>query len=187
LPTAPDNLGDPNQPPPRCDLGRSYTGFAGAVLEAGRVDFDLGLERAQVKPYSALNGEYQRVLGNQPALLSTSAPTFGIDPDRWLNRPISSAITVYSAYRVAFQGCLTATATPSKYQSAPTPSTADAECRSWARTFWSRAASDDEAAACVQVAMVDTLKEGGNTNVAPARRWAYTCAAVLSAAGFITY
>jgi hypothetical protein len=185
LPTAPDN--NPDQPPPRCDLGRTYTGFAGTMLEAGRVDMDLGLERAQVKPYSALTGEYKRVLNTQPALITTSATTFGLDPDRWLTAPISSAVTVYSAYRVAFQGCLTATATTAKYQSAPTQSTAVTECRSWARTFWSRDATDDETAACVQVAMVDTLKEGTNTNVAPARRWAYTCAAVLSAAGFMTY
>jgi hypothetical protein len=187
LPTTPNGNPD-NTPPPRCDLGRTYTGFGGAMLEAGRVDFDLGLERAQVKPYSALLGDYARVLkGSTPALLTSSATAFGLDADRWLKPPISSAITVFTAYRVAFQGCLTATASAAKYQTAPTGSTADTECRSWARTFWSRDATDDEAAACVQVATVDTLKEGTNTNVAPARRWAYTCAAVLSAAGFMTY
>jgi hypothetical protein len=197
LPTPPEGPAEPPQPPPRCDMGKQYVGFAGTMLEAGRIDNDLGLERARVKPYTALTGEYQRVLGNQPALVSTSGSTFGQDPNRWLSEPISSAVTVYSAYRVAFQGCLSVTTptTATKYQSAPSNSTADQECRSWARKFWSRDATDLEAAACVQVAMVDSLKEvtsttGGmpttTTTTAP-RRWAYTCASVLAAAGFMTY
>lgn len=185
LPSEPD---EPPAPPPRCDMGKQYTGFAGTMLEAGRVDNDMGLERARVKPYSALVGEYSRVLGNNPALIGQSATTFGQDLACWLTEPTSSAVTVYTAFRVAFQGCLTTTSVAgSKYATLPTNSTAAAECGAWARKFWSRDATPAEIDACVQVAMVDSAKEGTNTNPASSRRWAYACASVLSAAGFMTY
>jgi hypothetical protein len=35
--------------------------------------------------------------------------------------------------------------------------------------------------------MVDTTREGTNMNPPANRRWAYACASVLSAAGFMTY
>lgn len=173
-------------PAPRCDVGKSYVGFAGTQLAAGRVDNDLGLERARLKPYVALQGEYQRVLGNNPALLAQAGSTFGQDPARWLTEPQSSAVSLYTAYRVAFQGCLTATATDAKYGVLPSNSTAEAECRSWARKFWSKDVVPGEVDACVKVAMVDTVKEG-SADTTTRRRWAYTCASVLSAAGFMTY
>lgn len=169
-------------PPPRCDMGKSYTGFAGTMLEAGRVDMDIGVERARMKPFSALQGEYNRVLANQPALLASSASTFAIEPNRWLVEPQGSAINLYQAYRIAFQGCLTATATATQYGVIPSNGTAATECGSWARKFWSRTPSQTEVDSCVQVAMVDTSSESNAR-----RRWAYTCAAVLSATGFMTY
>ena len=58
------------------------------------------------------------------------------------------------------------------------------------KKFWSRDATDVEAAACVQMAMVDSLTEvSGMSTImtTPQRRWAYTCAAVMSAAGFMTW
>lgn len=173
--------------PPRCDMGAKYVGFAGTMLEAGRIDADMGPERGRVKPYSALTGEYNRVLGNNPALIGQSATTFGQDPARWYTEPTTSAVTVYSAFRVAFQGCLTATNTPAQYGTLPTNTTAATECAQWARKFWSRDATQTEIDACVQVAMVDTAKEGMNTNPPARRRWAYTCASVLTSAGFMSY
>lgn len=186
LPAEPE---EPPPPPARCDMGKQYTGFAGTMLEAGRVDNDLGLERSRVKPYSALTAEYSRVLGNNPALIGQSATTFGQDPARWLTEPTSSAVTVYTAFRVAFQGCLTVTTSTAnaKFQTLPSNSTAATECATWARKFWSRDATQAEIDACVQVAMVDAAKEGTNTNPPASRRWAYACASVLSAAGFMTY
>jgi len=173
----------------RCDMGKQYTGFAGTMLEAGRVDQDMGIERARVKPYTALVGDYQRVLGNNPALVAQSATTFGQDPARWLTEPTSSAVTVYTAFRVAFQGCLAVTTNTAntQYQTLPTNSTAASECAKWARKFWSRDANQAEIDSCVQIAMVETAKEGTNTNPPANRRWGYTCASVLTAAGFMTY
>jgi hypothetical protein len=50
------------------------------------------------------------------------------------------------------------------------------------RKFWSRNATPDEIAACVNVATVDASKETDAK-----RKWAYTCAAVMTSAGFVTY
>lgn len=169
-------------PPPRCDMGKSYTGFAGTMLEAGRVDLDVGVERSRMKPFSALQGEYTRTLGNTPGLLASSQSTFAIEPARWLVEQQGSAINLYQAYRIAFQGCLTATATATQYGVVPSNTTAASECTTWGRKFWSRTPNQAEIDSCVQVAMVDTSSES-NTR----RRWAYTCAAVLSATGFMTY
>jgi hypothetical protein len=168
---------------PKCaDVGKSYTGFAGTVLEAGRVDEVSGIDRSRVKPYSALQTEYPRVLGNTPANLAGSATTFETAPVRWYVEPSASAIGLYTAYRIAFQGCLTATATPAQYATAPTAGAAQTECANWAKKFWSRMPEQAEVDACVKVATADTASETD-----PKRRWAYTCASVLTAAGFMTY
>lgn len=176
---------EPAEPPPvanHCDFGKRYVGFAGTELEAGRVDNVPGIDRARLKPFSALGAEYRRVLGNTPALVSTMGSTFGQPPARWYVEPQASAITLYSAYRVAFQGCLTYTASPAKYASVPSSGTAATECAALAHGFWSRTATQEEIDACVKVATVDTAKETD-----PRRRWAYACASVLTAAGFLTY
>lgn len=169
-------------PPPRCDMGKSYTGFAGTMLEAGRVDMDMGVERSRVKPFSSMAGEYQRVLATTPALLANAQSTFGIEPNRWLVEPQANAISLYTSYRIAFQGCLTATATATEFGTLPSNGTAQTQCTTWARKFWSRDPSQTEVDSCVKVAMVDTTSE---TNAR--RRWAYTCASLLTAAGFLTF
>ncbi len=172
---------DPVQPAPHCDMGRTYQGFAGTELTAGRYDADLGLETARFKPFTALQTEYKRVLNTTPALLSSSASTFAIIPARWYVEPEASAISLYTAYRIAFQGCLTATS-GTAFASAPSNSTAATQCTTWAQQFWTRDPSQAEVDACVQVAMVDTASETDAH-----RKWAYTCAAVLSSADFLTY
>jgi hypothetical protein len=49
-------------------------------------------------------------------------------------------------------------------------------------TFWNRAPNPDEVGACVDMATNGTASEPD-----PRRRWAYTCASVLTAAGFLSY
>lgn len=169
-------------PAPRCDMGRKYVGLGGLELTEDRADLDIGMDRARVKPYSTLQSDYGRVLGNTPLLLTGMGPTFGEAPARWSAEPQASAISLYTAYRVAFQGCLTHTATGTKWSSVPNAATAEAECIGFAEKFWSRSPSSDELAQCVQIATVDTSIETD-----PRRRWAYSCAGVLSSAGFLTY
>jgi hypothetical protein len=163
--------------------GKSYVGFAGTKLEADRVAAPAGSERLRLKPYSALVGEYPRVLGAPaPGLLDQAGQTFGEAPDRWTIEPHASAVSVYTAYRIAFQGCLTYTQTSPDYAAAPTAATAQTACTAMTRAFWSRAANPDELSACVEMATTGSASEAD-----PRRRWAYGCTSVLSAAGFLTY
>ena len=202
--TAPANA----PPAPLCaDTGKAHIGLGGDDLTAGRDDTTAsGGDRSRMKPYSVLVSEYPRVLGstNNPSLIGQSSSTFGSPPTRWYAEPQPSAVTLYQAYRVAFEGCemLTGavqnsagqTAGDPKYQAMPTAQTAATECTAWTRKFWSRDATPDEVQACVDVAVTDsvseTISDNGNlttsTTTAP-RRWAYACATVLSATGFLAY
>jgi hypothetical protein len=165
-----------------CDSGKKYVGFGGIELTADRRDVDLGLERARVKPFSALQTEYPRVLGNTPALLAGAESTFGTTPARWFPAPQASAVAMFTAYRIAYQGCLALTAQPAKYNVEATQDTAMAECGAWAKKFWSRPALGPEIEACASVVVQESAAE---TNVR--RRWAYGCAAVLTASDFMTF
>jgi len=189
-PQDPTNPVDPNQTPPppanHCDFGKSYTGFGGTVLEVGRIDNEVTMEGGRMKPYTSLVTEYPRVLGNNPTLLTGMNATFSDPVVRWFVEPQGSAISIYTAYRIGFQGCLTLTGTGTQWTSVPNATTAATECGNFARKFWSRNATADEIAACVQIATVDTVNEG-STPTTPQRRWAYTCASVLASAGFLTY
>ncbi|HUS67542.1 MAG TPA: hypothetical protein VMZ28_23555 [Kofleriaceae bacterium] len=163
-------------------LGRTYTGIGGALLQAGRVEEAPYSDRRRMKPFSALPGEYARVLGNQAAETDAFAATFGKPPARWFEEPEASANTLYASFTLAFQGCTAMTATGEDYAAAPTEESAAAMCASFARRFWDRNAEEDELTGCIDYAVSGTTSEAD-----PRRRWAYTCASVLTAAGFVSY
>lgn len=183
--SAPEVPGDPGQPgtvdPATCG-GKTFAGFEGENLVADRVVANAGVDRGRMKPYDALAAEYARVLGTTPASLAGAADTFGKPEPRWYDEPAVGGVVLQTAYKIAFDGCLTYTQAPAEYAVAPTAATADAKCAQMARAFWSRTPSPAQIAACSDVALVGAAAE---TN--PRRRWAYACASVLSAAGFMTY
>jgi len=101
----PDPNLPPPPPPPLCTTtGRVYIGFGGSQLTVGRVEQVVGVDRARVKPYSALvsttsgttttPGEFQRVMGNSSALLTASASTYDDAPNRWFIEPQGSAVNI---------------------------------------------------------------------------------------------
>lgn len=178
---------DPNAvtpAPPLCSptTGTQWKGFAGTSLVQQRSDGAIGADRARMKPFDALADEYTRAIGNVPASLANAAASFGAAPERFYMEPQASAISVWSSFRVAFDGCLTFTETAADYAAAPTDASATAMCTALARKFWSRAATSAEVDACKQVALTDSAGEA-----TPRRRWAFTCASLLSSAGFLTY
>ncbi len=176
-----DPTTDPNVP--QCtDVGTGYTGFAGTKLEEKRLNAKIGADRARMKPYSALRSEYQRTLGVTPDSLDSAEASFGKAPDRFAQEPRASAIQLFTAYRVAFDGCLSYVEKVPAYATAPNAASATAECKTMARKFWSRAPTDDELKACTDVAVTDSAPEPD-----PKRRWAYTCATLLSSSAFLTY
>ena len=165
-----------------CQVGRSYRGFGGTELTQDRKEADIGLERARTKPFAALATEYPRVLGNTPDLLSQSESTFGLTPPRWYPKGEPNAVSLYQAYRIAFQGCLTLTAQPAQYAQLPTVQSATVECASWAKKFWGRSAMTPELEACANVIGVYSTSE-----TTLRRRWAHGCASVLTSSDFLTF
>lgn len=165
-----------------CEAGRSYQGFAGQDLTLDRREIDVGFERARTKPFAALQSEYVRVLGNTPELLAQSESTFGLTPPRWYPKTDANAVSLYQAYRIAFQGCLTVTAQPAQFSQAPTIDSARTECASWAKKFWGRTALGPELEACANVIGVYSTSE-----TSMRRRWAHGCASVLTSSDFLTF
>ena len=176
--------GEPGDPtdPAVCAKGKEYLGFGDKNLIADRRVVKLGVDRGRIKPFSALRTEYTRVLGAEPASLAASAATFGEAQARWYEEPEANAVALQTAYAVAFDGCLSYIGTDPAMAVAPDAATAGAQCAAMARKFWSKTPSPDEIEACVDVAT-----RASATDATPQRRWAYACASVLTAAGFMTY
>src|SRR5258706_15210505 len=88
----PDNGVDPTAM--ACDFGYTYDGFGGTRLEAGRAHEDIGFDRDRVKPYSALAGEFARVLGAPaPALLAQLSSTVGHVPPPSVHEPPAQPVS----------------------------------------------------------------------------------------------
>lgn len=162
-----------------CSSQKHY-GFAGSDLTENRPTLLPGTNRRRIKPFSALKSEFQRVLGRVPSALESNAAAFGDTPARWFAEPTAGAVSLYTAYTLAFTACYESmSAAP--YAQAPTPTSAEAECRQRQKTAWQRDPSPDEVAACTTLVM----DLPGETN--PRRQWAHGCASVLSSVHFATY
>jgi hypothetical protein len=168
--------------PTTCDPGKSYIGLDGTNLVERRTKSTAGEDRGRMKPYEVLAGEYARVLGTTPSSLAGAADTFGSSPPRWFEEPPVGGVVLQTAYKIAFDGCLTYTQAPAEYASAPTATSAPDKCAAMAKKFWSKTPSPEEISACVDVAVTGSASESNAR-----RRWAYACASVLTAAGFLTY
>ena len=161
--------------------GRSYTGFDGNKLEDSRVDEATGVNRARIKPYSAMGGEYARVLGAAPDSLASSASSFDDPPVRWYAEASLSGVSLNASFSIAFDACLTQTA-GATFAAAPTPDTATTYCTETMRKTWSQSGSPDEISGCVDLA---TTKLSSETD--PHKQWAYVCSSILSSTHFLTF
>jgi len=176
-----DDGGGDDQPPV-CEPTRTYLGFGGAALEASRPAIAAGSDRVRLKPFTALATEYAKALGLASFDTKAYAATFGRPPARWFDEPEASANTVYAAFALAYEACTQHTLAPVEFGDAPSATSAGLACREFVRRAWHREATDDEATACVTYTVDQTIPSD------PARkRWAYSCAAVLSASGFLAY
>jgi hypothetical protein len=186
-PTGSDPFTEVHGVGPACAYNKSYVGFAGATLQAGRImpngdgSEPMGENRDRVKPVGALAGEYARVLGSTPSTLADVTNSYGLVPPRWFQEPEANAVSLYSSMRVAYMGCISYT-TGSQYSMAPTVANAPALCAAFEKKFWSRDPDSDEINNCVNLAVNGTTDEPD-----PNMRWAVTCASVLSSADFLTF
>lgn len=162
--------------------GRSYVLFDGSKMEESRVNENVGMNHARLKPYAVMSGEYQRVLGVVPASLAGAAGSFDDPPPRWFAETDYSGVTLSAAFDISFDACTAATKTDAAFAAAPTAATAQTQCAAWARKAWSRTASPDELSACVDLATTKLADEPDAR-----RRWTYVCASILSSAQFLTY
>lgn len=177
-----DGGGDAGVDPPTCEVTRSYAGFGGRALEDTRVAIAAGADRMRQKPFVALATEYARALSLPSFDTAAYAATFGRPPARWYSEPAASASTVYAAFALAYAACTQHTAADATYAAAPDATSATLACHAFAQRAWHRDATDAETAACVSFAIDKTASVAD-----PRARWAYTCASVLTATGFLTY
>lgn len=161
---------------------RSYELFDGTKLEASRADENVGVNRARVKPFAALEKEFQRVLGVAPASIKSAGGSFESPPARWFGETEYSGVSLHAMASLSFDACLAYTKTGTAFGSAPTEDTARGECTKLMRKAWSRSPSPDEIAACAELATDDLASEKDVR-----RRWAYVCASVLSSSQFLTF
>ena len=180
-PTPGGDDGGGDDDPAACVQARTYAGFGGS-LEGDRAAIAAGSDRLRVKPFAALAAEYTRALGLATFDTSAYAATFGKPPARWYAEPQASANTIYAAFALAYDACTQHTATGAMYGAAPDATAADQICRDLVRRAWNRDATADEASTCAAYAVSQT-----DPADAPRKRWAYSCAAVLSASGFLAY
>jgi hypothetical protein len=173
---------DGGDEPPVCPVTRSYAGFGNRQLEASRVPLEAGADRLRLKPFVALASEYARALSLASFDTAAYAATFGRPPARWFNEPAASANTLYAAFALAYDACTQHTATDAAFATAPDTNSATLACHTFVQRAWSRDATAEETAACVTYAIDKTA-----TVATPRARWAYTCASVLTASGFLTY
>lgn len=162
--------------------GKSYVNFDTNKLEDTRVNEGVGLNRARLKPYGVLAGEYQRVLGAVPASLAGSAGSFDEPPPRWYEEAAHSGISLNAFYGISFEGCMAYVKTQPELAAAPTADSAKAQCTKLMRKAWSRTASPEEIGSCQKLAMEKLAAEA---NVQ--RRWSYVCASILSSSQFLTF
>lgn len=178
---------DPNAAPGALECtvkpeGRAYMLFDGSNLTETRTNENVGVNRARLKPYSVMAGEYTRVLGAAPASLAASAGSFDDAPPRWFEEAQHSGVSLNAIFDISFQGCSALTKTGAEYAAAPTEESAATVCKSLIRKAWSRSASPDEVTACTTLAVTKLATE---TDVR--KRWAYVCASVLSSSQFLTF
>jgi hypothetical protein len=161
---------------------RSYALFDGSKLEASRVNENVGINNARIKPYAVLAGEYQRVLGVTPKSLQGSASSFDDPPARWFAEASHSGVSLNAMFGISFEACGAHAAANPTLNAPPTEASADEFCRTTMRKAWSRSPSPDEINGCVELA---TTKLGDEPD--PRRRWSYVCASILSSSHFLTF
>jgi hypothetical protein len=157
-----------------------YVGLGGEQLAHDPGDL-AGAERLRIKPFSALQGEYTRVLGAAPAGLDAAAADFVVPPARYYQEPTYESGSLTAAHDLGLAGCTTFVTANTAY-AAKAPADASSVCSDFAERFWARGMSTTEAAACVDLAQ-NKIAASSDAN----DRWSRVCAAVITSAGFLTF
>lgn len=169
--------------------GRSYQGFAGEALDGDRLPLAAGQDLARLRDGDDLpNVLDSRGIG--APVPSSVKQTFGVVPERWHQNSQASFASVYAAYALAFQGCLTKVKNPVNYhpfahadfRASPTAESAGRQCQVMAKLLWKRELSPEELPVCVEIALETPSLESDVK-----RQWAALCASVGASAGFLLF
>lgn len=168
-----------------CDpsSNKKYQGLGGKELTLGRVEEVPKLrDRARIKPFSALTGEFSRVLKFTPGSLTNNAATFNASPERWYHEPSLNGVNVFTAYRAAYEAALAYAGTDPILLEPPSDELATQACTAIAEKAWNRQPTEQEINSCKKVALIDSASAGDIK-----KRWAYAIASILTATGFMSY
>lgn len=181
------NPDDPNAAPGALECtvkpeGRSYVLFDGTKLEEKRPNENVGVNRARVKPFGVMKGEYQRVLGLVPPSLDASAGSFDEAPARWFAEAQHSGVSLNAVFDISFEGCAAYTKTGAEFAAMPTAESAATVCTTLMRKAWSKSPAPEEVTACTNLATTKLAAEPDAR-----RRWTYVCSSILSSSQFLTF
>lgn len=187
------------------NVGRSYRGLAGEVLEAGRLDTDPSFDRLRPLPNPLQGNEWSllsRIQGSvggdhfaHPALRDPSVGnTFGNIPARWYDEADVGAFSLSLVFNFAFDSCLYAFQNQRNYRNTtdwfaltdavPTPDTARRFCDHSVKHALSRTPRPAEVDGCVST-ILEVMALGEETE--PRRLWAYGCAYAVATPMYLTY
>jgi hypothetical protein len=162
--------------------GRSYATFDGSKLEESRLNENVGVNRARVKPFASMEKEFIRVLGAAPPSLKGAEGSFDVPAARWFGETKYSGVSLHAMSSIAYEGCLAYVKGKPAFAAAPTAESAKTECTSLMRKAWNRSASPAEIDGCANLAVTKLADEPD-----VAKRWAYACTSVLSSSHFLTF
>lgn len=187
------------------NVGRSYRGLAGEVLETGRLDTDPSFDRLRPLPNPNQSNEWSllsRIQGSvggdhfsHPSLRDPSVGnTFGNIPPRWYDEADVGAFSLSLVFNFAFDSCLYAFQNQRNYRNTtdwfaltdavPTPDTARRFCNHSVKHALSREPRTAEVDGCVST-ILEVMALGEETD--PRRLWAYGCAYAVATPMYLTY
>lgn len=187
------------------NVGRSYRGLAGEVLEAGRLDTDPLFDRLRPLPNPNQGNEWSllaRIQGSvggdhftHPSLRDPSVGnTFGNIPPRWYDEADVGAFSLSLVFNFAYDSCLYAFQNQRNYRNTtdwfgltdalPTPDTARRFCTHSVKHALDREPRTAEVNGCVST-ILEVMALGEETE--PRRLWAYGCAYAVATPMYLTY
>lgn len=167
---------------------RTYRGIDGRLLDRDRDEAPAVNNVLRLKPYTALLGDYRRIFGRPPSAAIDAASTFGVVPARWYSEPQAGAVSLHTAHRIAFAGCLSLMPSHEAWAAMPTRESAATQCAEWGLEFWGHRPDREQNKTCVSFLTNDAQFANATPPVtAPGERWAAGCAMMLTTAEFLSY
>ncbi len=166
-------------------LDTTYQGFGGRSLQVGLGaddDQPINHDRYKLKPFSAYSQDIERITGVIPESLANAAATLEPYGARWWEKPEANSITLFASFRIAYEASLKWIATQPNYQSIASSDEIDQQCQQFAEMAWQKPATLEQIQQCRQF-LLENTSPGQEADI----RWAYTLAALLTSAEFLSY